>query len=146
MTNGNIDFKQLFGSLQAELDAKLKSGRIIQHPGSKGDNSELNWIEMLRQYLPQRYRIEKAFVVDSKGAISEQLDIVVFDAHYSPPIFNTGGTLYVPAESVYAVLEVKPELNKENLEYASQKAASARKLHRTSVEIRHAGGVYPAKQ
>ena len=37
----------------------------------------------------------------------------------------------MPAESVYAVFECKPALNKDLLLYGSGKADSVRKLHRT---------------
>lgn len=53
--------------------------------------------------------------------------------------------LYIPAESVYAVFEVKQELNKEYIKYAGAKAESVSILRRTSVAIPHAGGFYPPK-
>jgi hypothetical protein len=42
---------------------------------------------------------------------------------------------------VYAVFEVKQDLNKENLTYAAEKIKSVRLLTRTSAPIVHAGGV-----
>ena len=51
----------------------------------------------------------------------------------------------IPAESVYAVFEAKQTLNKEHIEYAREKVASVRRLHRTSLPIPHAGGTYPPK-
>lgn len=45
----------------------------------------------------------------------------------------------MPAESVYAVLEVKQEASKENLVYAGDKVASVRRLDRTSAPIINAG-------
>jgi hypothetical protein len=89
--------------------------------------------------------MEKAFVLDSKGKMSEQIDIVVFDRQYSPFLFNQDGALYVPAESVYGIIEVKQSLSKDYLEYAGTKAASVRCLHRTSAPIPYASGVYPPK-
>jgi hypothetical protein len=127
--------------------AKLQTNQeSIKHPGTKGDATELNWIEMLESYLPERYKVAKAFVLDLNGHLSGQIDIVIFDRHYSPFLFNQDDTLYIPAESVYAVLEVKPELNKENVKYAADKAASVRVLRRTSAKIPHAGGVYKARK
>jgi len=49
-------------------------------------------------------------------------------------------TLYVPAESVYAVLEIKQSLSKENIEYAGQKVKSVRELKRTSAPVRQIDG------
>lgn len=46
---------------------------------------------------------------------------------------------------MYAVFEVKQELNKTNIEYAGNKIASVRKLRRTSAPITYSTGVKPAK-
>ena len=61
-------------------------------------------------------------------------------------VFHQNETLLVPAESVYAVFEVKQNLNKERIEYAGTKAKSVRELLRTSASIKHAGGEYPPKE
>jgi hypothetical protein len=145
-TPQSIDLADLFCKLQDQLLAKQNLVRsAIPHPGTKGDASEVNWLQLLRDYLPSRYQIEKAFLVDSVGTLSQQQDVVVFDRQYSPFILNESGALYVPAESVYAVIEVKQELNRDHVIYAADKAASVRSLHRTSTSIQHAGGTYPPK-
>ncbi len=127
--------------------AKLSTNREnISHPGTKGYATELSWIDMLELYLPKRYQAKKAFVLDSTEQLSEQIDIVIFDRQYSPFLFNQNGAMYVPAESVYGVIEVKQDLNKEAIEYGGSKAASVRRLHRTSAPIPHAGGMYPPKK
>lgn len=83
--------------------------------------------------------------MDSRGGMSEQIDVIIFDRHFTPFLFNHQGVYFVPAESVYAVIEIRPMLSKNNIVYAGGKAASVRCLHRTSVPIPHAGGTYPAK-
>lgn len=52
----------------------------------------------------------------------------------------------MPAESIYAAFEVKLCLNKATTEYAQEKIASVRRLHRTSIAIRHADGVFPPQR
>lgn len=142
-----IQLRSLFLGLQKQMVAELSTNREnIIHPGTKGDASELSWLKVLQHYLPKRYQIKKAFVLDSRGQLSEQIDIVIFDQQYSPFLFNQSGALYVPAESVYAVIEVKQDLAKDEIEYAGSKAASVRQLHRTSVPIPHAGGIYSPKE
>lgn len=136
-----IDIRDIFLGLQQQMRAKLTLNRsILTHPVVKGDASELEWIEMLSSYLPNRYRADKAFIIDCEGNLGEQIDIVIYDRQYSPFILKQNGATYVPAESVYAVMEVKPTLNKANIKYASQKAASIRRLKRTTAPIVHAGG------
>jgi hypothetical protein len=100
---------------------------------------------MLQAYLPQRYQAATAHVVDSLGNFSDQIDVVVFDRQYSPFIFKFQGQTIVPAESVYAAFEAKQAANASQVAYAQQKVATVRRLHRTSLPIPHAGGVYPAK-
>lgn len=136
-----INIRDIFFGLQKEMRSKLTLNRkILSHPVSKGDASELEWIGMLSAYLPNRYRTDKAFIIDCEGNVSQQIDIVIHDRHYSPFILKQKGATYIPAESVYSVIEVKPTLNAANIDYASEKAASVRKLKRTAAPIVHAGG------
>ena len=141
-----IDMLGLFKSLQEEMRAKLELGRaMIPHNGEMGAAAEDSWREWLRKYLPKRYKVDKAFVVDSNGNCSDQIDIVIYDSQYSYFLFNHEQVLYIPAESVYAVIECKQTLNKQNLHYAGEKAASVRALYRTSNNIPFATGVYNPK-
>lgn len=138
--------KDAFIDLQAELKLKLKRAtQSIQHSGTKGAVNEDHWIDVFRAYLPNRYEVATGFIIDSRGQRSEQIDIVVFDRHFTPTLLDQQNHRYIPAEAVYAAIECKPHIDKNYLEYASQKAASVRKLHRTSVSISHAGGTFPPK-
>jgi hypothetical protein len=137
---------KLLAGLHNEIQQKLATARdAFAHPGTKGDASEHVWLKLLQTYLPQRYQAATAHVVDSKGAFSEQIDVVVFDRQYSPFIFRYEGQAIIPAESVYAVFEAKQTVNAALVRYAQNKVASVRRLHRTSLPIPHAGGTYPPK-
>ncbi len=142
-----VDLRSIFLNLQEQMISKLSTNRkTILHPGTKGDASELNWIEMLNSYLPQRYKVDKAFVLDSDGHLSDQIDLVIYDRQYSPFLFNQDGALYIPSESVYAVFEIKQSINKNVIEYAGNKIESVRRLKRTSKHIYHAGGIEKPKK
>ena len=67
---------------------------------------------------------------------------MIYDRQYTPVLFNQAEQRVIPAESVYAVFEVKQELHRANIEYAGAKAASVRNLVRTSAPITHAGGKF----
>lgn len=135
-----------FVDVQAELALKIKrANQSIEHAGTKGAVNEDHWIDVLRAYLPNRYEVATGFIIDSLGGRSEQIDIVIFDRHFTPTLLDQQKHRYIPAEAVYAVLESKPHFDKDYFEYAGQKAASVRKLHRTSVSISHAGGTFAPK-
>jgi hypothetical protein len=70
------------------------------------------------------------------------MDVVIFDRQYSPFLAKFKKSNYIPAESVYAVFEVKQDLSTEQIVYAGKKAASVRALHRTATVIQHAGGTF----
>lgn len=142
-----MKINEYFLALQNQMIVRLSSERdIIFHPGTKGDATELNWLDWLRTYIPKRYCVDKAFIIDSEGNISDQIDLVVYDQHYSPFVFNQDGAIYVPAESIYAVFEIKQDLAKEYIEYAGEKIKSVRVLKRTSKPIVHAGGVFKPRE
>lgn len=140
-----IDIKSLFIGLQSQMNATLSTNRdFITHPGSKGDALENAWIEWLRKYLPNRYSVDKAIVIDHQGNTSHQIDVVIYDNWFTPFIFSQNGFHYIPAEGVYAVFEVKPDIGdssdgKSNIEYAGEKIESVRRLQRTSTNMINSG-------
>jgi hypothetical protein len=137
---------KLLAGLHDDIEHRLRNGRsALVHPTDRGDASEAAWLSMLGNYLPKRYQAARAHVVDSEGNFSRQIDVLIFDRQYSPFIFKIEGGTYVPAESVYAVFEVKQTINSSHISYAQNVVASVRALQRTSLLIPHAGGTYPPK-
>ncbi|MGJ1435151.1 DUF6602 domain-containing protein [Sphingobacterium siyangense] len=152
-----VELKMLFSGLQNQMTAQLSTNReFINHPGSKGDSLENAWIEWLRAYLPNRYSVDKAIVIDYTGQTSQQIDIVIYDNWFTPFIFTQNGFHYIPAEGVYAVFEVKPDFNgsvpmgkgkknKDFITYAAEKIESVRVLKRTSVDMIASGNTVFAR-
>ena len=144
MTNNHLH--KLFSSLQDQLETNLRVGqKALSHPVAKGVSTELDWVMALKDHLPQRYQVSNGFVIDSNGKRSGQIDVVIYDWQYTPLLYNKNEQRFIPAESVYAVFEVKQTLNRNNVLYAGKKAASVRRLHRTSAEIAYAAGRYEPK-
>jgi hypothetical protein len=144
--DGKTYLQQSFAIQQNLLKAQLElSNTSITHNGTMGEVNELHVIDVIRRYLPQRYAVDTGIVIDSDGKTSDQIDVVIFDNHYTPTLLGQQNHHFIPAESVYAVFEVKPHIDKAYMDYAGEKADSVRQLKRTSVEIVHAGGVSPAK-
>tara|TARA_R110002049_G_C9172462_1_gene562051 strand:+ start:3528 stop:4358 length:831 start_codon:yes stop_codon:yes gene_type:complete len=147
----NIPLKELFTGLQNQMTAQLNTNReFITHSGAKGDALENAWIDWLRKYLPNRYSVDKAIVIDSNGNTSDQIDVVIYDNWFTPFIFSQNGFHYIPAEGVYAIFEVKPDISDfsegiTNIEYTGRKIESVRKLKRTTTEIISVGQRQPPR-
>ncbi|HTM51974.1 MAG TPA: DUF6602 domain-containing protein [Bryobacteraceae bacterium] len=133
--SGQIDLAEVFRRVQQEMLAQLSVGALFEHPSAAGHATEHHWLQLFDRYLPQRYRAAPAFVIDSAGRRSRQIDIAIFDNLYTPPLFPHSSGLHLPAESVYAVFEVKPTFSRQWLRDAAEKAASVRALRRTSVSV-----------
>ena len=111
--DGKNFLQSAFAAEQEVLSVQLKlSSESITHDGVMGDVNEQHFIEVLRKYLPNRYAINSAIVIDSNGATSDQIDIVIYDPQYTPTLLDQHNHCFIPAESVYAVFEVKPTINK----------------------------------
>lgn len=142
MTKRQFDIANAFLNLQDQLIASHRSIRAVtRHGPTIGDESEIDWIGLIRAFLPSRYQVGPIFAVDHNGAMSEQIDVAIFDQQYTPLWFGArNGTMFVPVEAVYAIFEVKPELNRSAMEAAIGRVRSVRALKRTSAPIVHAGG------
>lgn len=147
MEAGSTFLSAAFAAEEQVLALEISlSTSSVPHSGVAGAVNEQHFIDLLRRYLPKRYEVDSAIVIDSNGRTSDQIDVVIFDNQYTPTLLDQKCHRFVPVEAVYAVIEVKPTIDKEYVEYAAGKAESVRALHRTSVPIRHAGGEYPAKE
>lgn len=137
-----FDIREAFAGKSDQLRTVMTTAsNIVSHGPTIGDGSEDGWVKMLTEFLPTRYGVTKAFVVDSHGHRGLQCDVVIHDRHFTPLFWKIGGAMFLPAESVYAVLEVKQRMDLGNIREASAKVASVRGLHRTTQSIVHAGGL-----
>ncbi|MDX6309883.1 MAG: hypothetical protein QOI06_2929 [Nocardioidaceae bacterium] len=142
----DIDLYRIFAGQEEVLARDLQASKLAGHPGVHGDGNEGLWLDLLRKRLPNRYTVSKAIVVDSAGGRSHQIDAVIHDRQYSPQVWERGEHNYVPAESVYAVFEIKPEINRDYVLYASSKIASVRRLSRTSSSFTWASGTHEGRE
>jgi hypothetical protein len=142
-----LNLRSLFLGLQKSMIENLNVIREnVEHAPSKGEGAENEWIIFLRTYLPKRYCVDRAKVIDHHGNQSDAIDVVIYDQQYTPFVLNKNSIKLIPAESVYAVFEAKQEISKSNIEYAGKKIQSVRKLMRTTAPVVDKGVVKAAPQ
>jgi hypothetical protein len=145
--DNRFDLHEAFLLRQEQLLATLGVGRSVgSHSVAIGDDSELNWRGMLQSIMPTRYCVSKGFAIDPDGKRSDQIDLLIYDHHFSPVLLDVGDYLFVPAEAVFAALEVKQTMDRGTIEYAAGKVASVRKLRRTSAPVPYVEGEYKSKE
>ncbi len=116
--------------------------RLVPHPGELGTGREEIIRQFLRSYLPKRFEISTGFAFDSKGKVSQQLDIIVADALVCPHFETSGGNRFYPCESVVAVGQVKSSLtSRKEFHEALANLESAKGLDRSAggwaIDSRH---------
>lgn len=94
--------------LLVQSRAKAQVSRRAKNIRSAGDEVEITFRDLLVQRLPRTYYVGHGHIVDSKLALSPQVDAVVADAQRAPALLrNRDGSEHFPFESIYAVGEVK---------------------------------------
>ena len=138
-----VDLADHWARIQRRMAMELEDARHQTHYGSGGDASEHDWANWLEHYLPSRYSVLKdACVIDSLGNRSDQLDVVIYDRHFTPHVWVHEEKTWVPAESVYAVLECKAGLDRAHVAAAGEKVASVRRMERKSkLHVDNSGAV-----
>jgi hypothetical protein len=128
-----MDLTELFLQVSRQMRADFEQARAtMTHPGMKGAAFENAFRSFLRRYLPRTLDISQGILVDSKGQITRQLDVIISDALRTPIFFESEGTRVVPVEGTYAVIEVKAHLDTAEIGRIFENMLSVRALAKTA--------------
>lgn len=144
-----MDVKLIFDSIAAKLaiDFDYLTSQI-QHRQSKGRVREVEIVEeFLRLYLPQSVGIGHGEVVATDGSVSNEADIVFYEAHGCPTLIEKTGYQVFPVECVHGLMEVKSHLDGNELEDAFMKINRIKQFPKVAFEaqtgaIRHCSNLY----
>ena len=120
-----------------EIGIELVSafGNASRHgttPDSISQAKEHTVLKRLASLFPPAIRVGRGHVIDGKGNVSRQMDIVISESQFCPEfrINDDPNCAYYPCQSVIAVGEVKSTLNLKELRDIWKKARSVRELRR----------------
>lgn len=118
-------------SLQAGF-AEIKAA--FTHNTTKGAGGEALVAEFLQTRLPEQIGCSAGQVIDSSGAVSKQVDVVLYDRSRTPMLFRSPNGLdqLIPVEGVLCVIEVKTHLTKAMLPGILENCRSVKRLTRTA--------------
>lgn len=101
----------------------------VEDPGTAGDQGEENWAALLREWLPQHYRVvTKGRLINEKGARSPQVDIIVLKPSYPAKLVSVKHYLL---SGVAAVFECKTTLKKKDIDEAVETCAEVKSMFTT---------------
>lgn len=100
---------------------RAKSAGLLDHPGLIGRAREIFVKEFLKPILPAYVEIGSGKIADSKGQLSDEIDIIVYSAKTLPPLLYEMGFGIFPAEACIYAIEVKSTLTAEKLKETIEK-------------------------
>ena len=120
-----FDFMESIKNSMADEYERIQK-KVLEDPGTAGDQGEENWRSLLTNWLPANYPIvTKGRILNDKGVTSPQVDILVL--HPSYPLHLRDKKLYF-AGGVVAAFECKLTLKKEHIKKAFENSVIIKKM------------------
>lgn len=105
----------------------------IGHMGEMGASREEILKRYIQQFLPEKFKVGRGFIIDAEGNQSRQQDFIIYDAFNCPKALNMETVQVLPIESVFCTIEVKSTLSKVELEKSIENIRSVRGLKPTVI-------------
>ena len=88
---------------------------VNNHHLTAGTFREKVWKELFESIIPKKFTIEQgAFLIDTKGNVSNETDLVIFDEQYIPYVLKNKNIKFIPIEAVLLVVQCKSTVMKSN--------------------------------
>ena len=124
-------YRRALSVAQNKINAAIAPIRsLIPHSGEIGTLVEKQFQSQLAEVLPEKIGVSNGFVMDSKGKISKQMDIILYDKLNTPRIFESEGAQIFPVETTFACGEIKTSLDSEKFVDSFEKCLSYKNLCR----------------
>ncbi len=123
----NKDLLHFIKSTTQEMDAEYHriQSRVKEDPGTAGDQGELNWKQLLENWLPSLFKmVTKGRIISHDGIATPQIDLLILRPEY--PVGLLSKNLYL-AEGVLAAFECKITLKREHLRKAFENSVLIKK-------------------
>jgi hypothetical protein len=100
----------------------------VPHAGARGGEAEKLVAEFFKAHIPRRFDVGAGFILDLKGVVSSQTDVIIYDAINCPTYRASEAASIFPANNVAAVIEVKSKLDGRALDEAFEKIKATKAL------------------
>ncbi len=121
-------FKLVLREAQNEVIAASRKATAFMHKGIRGDERAAALASFLRNRLSDAFGTCKGEAIDYRDNRSTQLDLIVYHRQSCAPVSKLEENILIPCEGLYAAIEVKSMLTKDELEAAFTAAKRLRTL------------------
>ncbi len=121
-------FREVLTQAERRLSLGSEQAANFEHRGLRGNERAAALAAFLSLHLPGVFGVGKGEARDYLDNVTGELDVFVYDRSTSAPIQTGGDNLIVPAEALYAVIEVKSVLSQDELDICLVAAMKVRSL------------------
>src|SRR5208282_1551612 len=104
-------FREVLTQAERRLSLGSEQAANFEHRGLRGNERAAALAAFLSLHLPGVFGVGKGEARDYLDNVTGELDVFVYDRSTAAPIQTGGDSLIVPAEALYAVIEVKSVLS-----------------------------------
>ena len=126
--NASQLFVRVLKQAETRLALDAEEAANFQHKGIRGNERAAALAEFLTAHLPNVFAVGKGEARDCYDNVTGELDLFIYDRSTAAPIQSGGESLIIPAESLYAVIEVKSVLSQDELDICLTAAMKVRSL------------------
>ena len=139
-----MTFDEYMRDVVEEMSRKSAALRrdYAQHRPSAGINREDLVANFLRNHLPERFGVSTGLIISHDGMFSNEADLVVFDKPNNSPLYPDVQKKLWPVEAIYALIEVKTQLNPRDLTDAISKFQKFKRLRRQFRHVKESQNIY----
>lgn len=94
---------------------EFEINKDVEHQGTKGSLNENELATLIKDVIPQKYKMSKGIIENADGIQSNETDIIIYDDEILP-IYMKNDLAFVPVEAVKYNFEVKSILNSTELQ------------------------------
>lgn len=128
--------------IESSKELFFKDGRLI-HPGEYGIAREGVCESFIKEFLPAIYNIGTGFIINNKGEVSTQCDLVIYDNEYTPLLRDGFNKRFFTAETCVGIGEVKSVLSKSEFTEALKKLSEVSKMREMDINSGYIRRHYP---
>jgi hypothetical protein len=127
-----MSIDEYYANISKELKSKSDSMKIgfSTHRLSAGENREDIFGDFLKHNLPKSFGVGTGLILSSEGEFSSQADLVIVDHLNNAPLYPDSRNKLWLVESIYALIEVKTDLNPSDIQDSIKRCIKFKRLKR----------------
>lgn len=126
--DASLVFRKVLIQAEQRLALNSEQAANFDHKGVRGNERAAALAEFLQLHLPSVFAVGKGEARDYGDNVSGELDLFIYDRLTAAPIQTGSESLIVPAEALYAVIEVKSVLSQAEIDICLTAAMKVRSL------------------